>query len=387
MRKKILTVALTAFLCICFVSYAMALPSECDNDAFSLPCPSLSAKSAVLIDASSRSVLCEKNARERMGMASTTKIMTALVAAEQGELDKEVSVSPLAVGVEGSSIYLYAGERLTLRDLLCAMLLESANDAAAAIAIEIAGSVEGFCNMMNEKAAELGLCDTHFTNPHGLYDDAHYTTAYDLAVITAAALENGTVREIVATKKMTLTPIEGNTRVLYNHNKMLSRYEGAIGVKTGFTKKTGRCLVSAAERDGLRLIAVTLNASDDWNDHTRLLDVGFEGFCRVQLVKKGDVCHMQPIIGGSSDEYLPLLACETLYATLPKSTDVQRLTQVVETYNRYAFAPTKEGCISGKALYYLDGRLVASVPLAASRTIEKSSENKSFFEHIKDIFT
>ena len=386
MRKKILTVALTAFLCICFISSAMALPSESDTDAFSLPAPSLSAKSAVLIDASSRSVLCEKNARERMGMASTTKIMTALVASEQGELDKAVSVSPLAVGVEGSSIYLYAGERLTLRDLLCAMLLESANDAAAAIAIEIGGSVEGFCDMMNKKAAELGLCDTHFTNPHGLYDDAHYTTAYDLAVITAAALENDTVREIVATKKMTLTPTDGNARVLYNHNKMLSRYEGAIGVKTGFTKKTGRCLVSAAERDGLRLVAVTLNASDDWNDHTRLLDMGFENFCRVQLLKKGDVCYMQPIIGGE-DEQLSLISCETLYATLPKSTDVQRLTQVVETYNRYAFAPISAGCISGKALYYLDGRLVASVPLAASCTIEKSSENKSFFEHIKDIFT
>jgi D-alanyl-D-alanine carboxypeptidase len=364
----------------------MALPSESDTDAFLLPAPSLSAKSAVLIDASSKSVLCEKNARERMGMASTTKIMTALVAAEQGDLDQTVSVSPSAVGVEGSSIYLYAGERLTLRDLLCAMLLESANDAAAAIAIEIAGSVEGFCGMMNEKAAELGLCDTHFTNPHGLYDDAHYTTAYDLAVITAAALENDTVREIVATKKMTLTPIEGNTRVLYNHNKMLSRYEGAIGVKTGFTKKTGRCLVSAAERDGLRLVAVTLNASDDWNDHTRLLDIGFENFCRVQIVKKGDVCHMQPLIGGA-DEQLPLLACETLYVTLPKSINIQKLTPVVETYNRYAFAPIKEGCISGKILYYLDGQPVASVPIASAHEVDKVAGKKSFFEHIKDIFT
>jgi D-alanyl-D-alanine carboxypeptidase len=364
----------------------MALPSECDTDAFSLSCPPLSAKSAVLIDASSKSVLCEKNARERMGMASTTKIMTALVAAERAELDKTVSVSPSAVGVEGSSIYLYAGEKLTLRDLLCAMLLESANDAAAAIAIEIAGSVEGFCNMMNEKAAELGLCDTHFTNPHGLYDDAHYTTAYDLAMIAAAALENGTVREIVATKKMTLTPIEGNTRVLYNHNKMLSRYEGAIGVKTGFTKKTGRCLVSAAERDGLRLVSVTLNASDDWNDHTRLLDIGFENFCRVQIVKKGDACYMQPLIGGV-DEQLPLLACETLYATLPKSIDIKKLTPIVETYNRYAFAPISEGSVAGKMLYYLDGQLVASVPIAAAHEVEKAAGKKSFFEHIKDIFT
>lgn len=385
MRKKFFTVALTAFLCIRFLSSALALPSESDAVTFSVSPPSLSAKSAVLIDASSNAVLCEKNARERMGMASTTKIMTALVAAERGDLGKTVSVSPLAVGVEGSSIYLYAGEKLTLKDLICAMLLESANDAAAAIAIEIGGSVEVFCDMMNEKVKELGLCDTHFTNPHGLYDDAHYTTAYDLAVITAEALKNGTVREIVSTKKLTITPVEGNVRVLYNHNKMLSRYEGAIGVKTGFTKKTGRCLVSAAEREGLCLIAVTLNASDDWNDHTTLLDLGFENFYRAEIVKQGEVCHMQQVIGGA-DENVPLAACETVYATLPKSIDMQKLTQVVETYNRYAFAPAREGYAAGRVVYYLDGQLVATSPIAVAYTVGMAEEKKNFFESIKDIF-
>ena len=384
MRKKIFTVVLTAFLCIRLLSSALALPSE--SYTFSVSPPSLSAKSAVLIDASSNSVLCEKNARERMGMASTTKIITALVAAERGDLGKTVSVSPLAVGVEGSSIYLYAGEKLTLKDLICAMLLESANDAAAAIAIEIGGSIEGFCDIMNEKAAELGLCDTHFTNPHGLSDDAHYTTAYDLAVIAAEALKNDTVREIAATKKMTITPIEGNVRVLYNHNKMLSRYEGAIGVKTGFTKKTGRCLVSAAERDGLCLIAVTLNAPDDWNDHTKLLDLGFENFCRAELVKKGDVCHMQSLIGGA-DERVPLVSCGTVYAILPKNLDAKALTQIVETYNRYEFAPTREGKTAGRVLYYLDGQLIASSPIAVAYTVEKTEDKNNFFERIKDIFT
>ena len=384
MRKNFFTVTLTALLCIRFISSALALPSE--SDAFSLPPPSLSANSAVLIDASSRAVLCEKNARERMGMASTTKIMTALVAAERGELGKTVSVSPLAVGVEGSSVYLYAGEKFTLKDLVCAMLLESANDAAAAIAIEVGGSIEGFCEMMNEKAEELGLCDTHFTNPHGLSDDEHYTTAYDLAVITAEALENDTVREIVATQKMTVTPVEGNVRVLYNHNKMLSRYEGAIGVKTGFTKKTGRCLVSAAEKDGLRLIAVTLNASDDWNDHEKLLDLGFENFCRAELVKKGDVCYMQSVIGGV-DERVLLVACETVCATLPKGVDAQKLVQVVETYNRYEFAPTQEGRTAGKVTYYLDGQLVGSSYVAVAHKVDAAKGKKGFFEHIKDIFT
>ena len=386
MPKKFFTVVLTAFLCIRLLSSALALPSDSNAFTFTLPPPSLSAESAVLIDASSNAVLCEKNARERMGMASTTKIMTALIAAERGDLSKTVSVSPLAVGVEGSSIYLYAGEKLTLKDLVSAMLLESANDAAAAIAIEIGGSIEGFCDIMNEKAADLGLCDTHFTNPHGLSDDAHYTTAYDLAVIAAEALKNDTVREIVATKKMTVTPVEGNVRVLYNHNKMLSRYGGAIGVKTGFTKKTGRCLVSAAEREGLRLVAVTLNASDDWNDHTKLLDLGFENFCRAEIVKKGDVCHMQSLIGGS-DEFVPLVAYETVYATLPKSVDAQDLVQVVETYNRHEFAPTREGRIAGKVLYYLDGQLVAASPIAIAYTVEKTEGKKNFFESIKDIFT
>ena len=385
MRKKIITITLAVLFCLRFVSSAGALPS--DSYTLVTEPPSLSAKSAVLIDAATNTVLCQKNARERMGMASTTKIMTALVAAERGDLDKTVSVSPLAVGVEGSSIYLYAGEKLKLCDLISAMLLESANDAAAAIAIEIGGSIDGFCDMMNEKAAELGLADTHFTNPHGLYDDAHYTTAYDLAVIAAAALENDTVRETVATKKMTVTPVEGNVRVIYNHNKMLSLYEGAIGVKTGFTKKTGRCLVSAAERDGLRLVAVTLNASDDWNDHKKLLDLGFDSFSREELIKKGEVCHMMSIIG-AADRQIPLLSCETLYATLPKSIDPRRLTMVVETLNRYEFAPVAKGKIVGRVLYYLDGRLVADAPLALAQTAERADKGKKgFFESIKDFFT
>ena len=387
MRKKFITITLAVLFCLRFVSSAGALPS--DSHTLVSESPSLSAKSAVLIDAATNTVLCEKNARERMGMASTTKIMTALIAAEHGDLDKTVSVSPLAVGVEGSSIYLYAGEKLKLCDLISAMLLESANDAAAAIAIEIGGSIEGFCDMMNSKAAELGLADTHFTNPHGLYDDAHYTTAYDLAVIAAVALENDTVRQTVATKKMTITPIgnEGNVRVIYNHNKMLSLYEGAIGVKTGFTKKTGRCLVSAAERDGLRLVAVTLNASDDWNDHKKLLDLGFENFCRTELVKKGEVCHMMSIIG-AADSQIPLLSCETLYATLPKGIAPQRLTKVVETLNRYEFAPVSEGRIVGRVLFYLDGDLIADAPLQAAHTAKRADKDKKgFFESIKDFFT
>ena len=280
MHKRSIAFVTLVALVLCLTANAHSAVSSYETQStkteYSLTAlspPALSARSAVLIDADSCRVLCGVLHNERMAMASTTKIMTALVAAEAGELDRLVSVSPDAVGIEGSSIYLYAGEKLTLRDLICAMLLESANDAAAAIAIEVGGSIEGFCAMMNEKAKELGLCDTHFTNPHGLYDEEHYTTAYELAVIASRVLANKTLRKIVSSKKMTVTPIEGSVRVLYNHNKMLAMYDGAIGIKTGFTKKSGRCLVSAAERNGLTLIAVTLDAPDDWRDHTSLLDL------------------------------------------------------------------------------------------------------------------
>ncbi len=257
--------------------------------------PGTSAQSSVLLEANERKVLCAKNADAKMAMASTTKIMTALVAVEHCPVSKEITVAPDAVGVEGSSVYLFAGEVLTLSDLLYSLLLASANDAAAAIAIEIGGSIEGFCELMNAKARELGLTSTNFTNPHGLYDEEHYTTAHELAIITAEALSNDTLRNIFATKKITVTPPRGNARVLVNHNKMLSLYPGAIGVKTGFTKKSGRCLVSAAERDGLTLICVTLNAPDDWRDHTALLDWGFDSFNMTELCRAGQLSFSLPV--------------------------------------------------------------------------------------------
>lgn len=382
--KKLIRTVIAALVCLAVI--ACLFKSKAEAVSFLLlNTPDVSAKSAVLIDASSGKILCEKNAHDRMAMASTTKIMTALVAAENAELDRTVSVHPSAVGVEGSSIYLYAGEKMTLRDLLCAMLLESANDAAAAIAIEVGGSVERFCDMMNSKATELGLCDTHFTNPHGLYDEAHYTTAYELAMITRAALANEDIREIVKTKKMTVEPIEGNVRVLYNHNKMLSLYKGAIGVKTGFTKKSGRCLVSAAERDGLTLIAVTLNAPDDWNDHTKLLDAGFDAFEAVPLTKAGKVCHSLGVMGGDR-ESVPLVYADTLSLSLRKGAS-QKITCTVETYNRYEFAPVTAGKIMGRAVFYLDGEKIAESNLVSAADVSHAEAQDGVFDKIKNIFS
>lgn len=307
--------------------------------------PSLSAKSAILIDASDASVLFEKNASERMGMASTTKIMTALVATELLELDCPVVIPKEAVNVEGSSVYLTQGEILTLRELLYALLLSSANDAATAIAIAAAGSVAAFAHKMNERALSLGLCDTHFVNPHGLYDEMHYTTARDLATISAEALKNPTLREIFASKKATIPqgvtserPWGESERYLYNHNKMLSRYEGAIGMKTGFTKKTGRCLVSAAERDGLTLISVTLNAPDDWNDHAAMLDYGFSTYESVTLFDTGEYAYPF-LLSGGKEGYLLLSNASPITLTLPRSG--RQVEYRIESCFRFAIAPVQ----------------------------------------------
>ena len=236
--------------------------------------PSVSAKAAALYEPKTKRFLYTKNSEEHLGMASTTKIMTALVAIENLNLDELIEADPRAVGIEGSSIYLKAGETLRAIDLIYALILQSANDAAEVIAYKISGSIEAFTKLMNDKAKELGAKNTNFTNPHGLDDKEHYTTASDLAIITAAALENDVFKEIASTKTKTIES-SLTERVLVNHNKLLKSYEGCIGVKTGYTKKTGRSLVSAADKDGLTLICVTINAPDDWKDHTQMLDFGY----------------------------------------------------------------------------------------------------------------
>ncbi len=236
--------------------------------------PSVSASSAALYSKDRGTFLYEKAAGQKLGMASTTKMMTAVVALENAEPDEIVEVDPRAVGVEGTSLYLKAGERFTVRELLYGLLLRSANDAALAIAYAVCQSEDAFVDLMNRKAEALSLSDTHFDNPHGLDGETHYTTANDLAKLAAYAIDIPAFCEIISTKKAVI----GNgdsTRILQNHNKLLSLYDGCFGVKTGFTKKCGRCLVSAAEKDGQTLICVTLDAPNDWSDHKKLLDYGF----------------------------------------------------------------------------------------------------------------
>ena len=261
---------------------------------------SVNARAAILYEPVTKTFLYSKNADERLPMASTTKIMTALVAIERENLKREIAVDERAVGIEGSSAYLKAGEVFTLGELLYALMLQSANDAAEAIAYAISGSIEGFADLMNEKATSLGLSDTHFTNPHGLDDDEHYTTAHDLAVIAAEALTFPEFSEIASTSVKRVEK-EGISRLFVNHNKLLKLYDGCIGVKTGFTKKSGRCLVSAAERDGLRLISVTLDCPDDWNEHNKMLNFGFDQMERILLLSKEDFEYSLPIFNAEKD--------------------------------------------------------------------------------------
>ncbi len=236
----------------------------------------ISATSAILIDASSEKVIFQKNAYERLPMASTTKIMTALIACESGKLKKTVKISPVASSTEGSSLWLKPGEKQKLGDLTYGLMLKSGNDAAVAIAEYIAGSVDAFSLLMNKRAKELGAKNTQFKNPSGLHEEGHYTTAYDLALITRKAMKNKYFSKIVSTKTKTIpNKSEKWDRALTNHNKMLWRYEGCNGVKTGYVKVSGRCLVTSAKRGKIKLICVTLNAPSDWNDHRILLDYGF----------------------------------------------------------------------------------------------------------------
>ncbi len=344
--------------------------------------PSLSAVSALLMEADSGAIVLEKNAHTRLPMASTTKIMTALVALELAAPETVISVDGRAVGTEGSSVYLCEGEKLTLEELLYALILESANDAAVAIAIGVAGSEEAFVDEMNRKATSLGLSDTHFANPHGLDAEAHYTTAYELALIAREALKNPLLKTIVSTRKTTIPHQDTDgVRLLVNHNKMLRQYEGCIGVKTGYTQKSGRCLVSAAERDGVVMIAVTIDSPDDWNDHTKLLDYGFANYRRVELCP-ADYQFCLPVVGGK-ETYVVLGVEQGYSVTLPIGAKV--IEQTIEC-PRHVFAPVKVGDACGRMIFLCDTNndgikeTIGEIPLIAQYGVEKYAPRLSIWQ-------
>ena len=340
----------------------------------------VSAESAVLIEAESGEIIYEKNAHKRRGMASTTKIMTAVCALENIDVSTVVTVPREAAGIEGSSVYLREGEKITVENLLYALMLGSANDAAAAIAIAVSGSMEAFAELMNAKSAELGLCDTHFENPHGLDGEAHYTTAYELAKIAAYALGNETFARIVSTVKYTIPATEGSqARTLVNHNRLLREYSGVIGVKTGFTKKCGRTLVSAARRDGATLICVTLCDGDDWRDHRAMLDYGFELYESKNICRERELAFSLPVVGGKKSE----VKCEnreSLSVTLRKECgEISTKTELP----RFIYAGAKKGDAIGRVRFFSDGREIGSCTLYLSEDVPRKQSKKGFFRNLQ----
>lgn len=352
--------------------------------ALSVNVSALSAQSAVLIDAQMGRVIYEHNAYEKGAPASTTKIMTALVAIENGNLDKKVKVSKKAASVEGSSIWLAEGEKMSLKNLLYGLMLSSGNDAATAIAESVGGSEKKFVRLMNKKAKEMGLKNTHFDNPHGLSSDEHYTTAYELALIAREALKNQLFANIVSTKKQTI-PWEGHTysRSLTNHNKLLNLYDGANGVKTGYTKASGRTLVSSATRDGVQLIAVTLNAPDDWNDHKFLLDYGFERYKSKIITPIGETVRSITVENGVK-KAVNAVTDRDLTAVVTEG-DISKIKVKYTGLPTSLKAPVRKGTVLGKATMYYDGKEVESADIVAFESVGKQPP-KTLWEKIISFF-
>lgn len=316
----------------------------------------ISASSAVLLVSGSNEVLFEKSAYEKRSMASTTKIMSSIIAIESGRLDEEITVTQEMTAVEGTSMGLLPNDRVSVSELVYGMLLSSGNDAANATAITIAGSTDAFVSIMNDKAKQIGMLSTHFVTPSGLDADDHYSTAYDMALLGSYAIENEQFLEICSSSSAVVD--YGNPpykRRLTNHNKLLKIYDGAIGIKTGFTKKSGRCLVSAAERDGVTLICVTLNDADDWNDHKKLLDYGFG------IVKRYDNYQRDfliDIVGGKE------ASANAQLQRTPKIGILNgQITQKVYI-EHFLYAPVKKNDVVGYSqFYYQNGTLADTVPI------------------------
>ena len=328
----------------------------------------LSAASAVLMDGDTGRVLWEKDSHARRPIASITKLMTALVALESGhDLEEVVTVAPQWAGVEGSSLYLRPGEEITLEALLYGLLLRSGNDAALAVAGHCGGTVESFVSRMNQKARELGMADTHFVNPNGLDGAEHYSSAWDMALLARACLANETLAKIAATRSVTF-----GTRTFTNHNKLLWRYEGCVGLKTGYTEKAGRTLVSAARRDGMTLICVTLNAPGDWADHTALFDWGFARYEARTLSETGETVGNLPVSGGLVP-VCPVEAGADLTAALAPGETVETVCKLTETV---LAAPVSRGTPVGEIIYYVNHKELARAPLVAGRSVSDCSAPK-----------
>ena len=324
----------------------------------------VSAKAAVVICGDTGEILFSKNHTQRLPMASTTKIMTGLLLCEYGNLNREIIITAEMVQVEGSSMGLLVGDKVTLRDLLYGLMLASGNDAANTIAIVMAGSTKDFAVLMNNKAKEIGLKNTNFVTPSGLDDENHYTTAFDLALLTKYAMQNKAFASAVGSKSAVLN--YGNPpyrRTLTNHNKLLKMVDGCVGVKTGFTKKSGRCLVSAVKRDGKYAIAVTLNAPNDWQDHKNMVEYGLSKIIQTEITPKKSEYEI-PVISGATESLTVKIK-----PFLLNSTESEGFSCKVYL-PPHIFAPVNKGEVIGTAVYMQNEKVIAKQEILSDTDIQ-----------------
>ncbi|MGI1691560.1 D-alanyl-D-alanine carboxypeptidase family protein [Thermoanaerobacter uzonensis] len=372
--KKILIFLIVLFIVIGQITPIYAITQK----------PEIVGPTAVLMDFTTGQVLYDKNMHKRMYPASTTKILTAIIAIERGNLNDIVTASDNVTKIDGNSIYLSPGEKLTLEQLLYAIMLESANDAAIAIAEYIGGSVENFAKIMNEKAKEIGAHDSHFVNPNGLPDENHYSTPYDMALIARYAMQNPEFRKIVTTIHYQIPPTNKFEKVrdLWLSNRLIKpssfHYEGADGVKTGYTVAAGQVLVASATRDGHRLISVIMGdqGTNIWTDTIKLLDYGFQNFTLVKKTEKGEVVTYIDL--GKSHFKLPLIAKEDFYYEVPKGQENSIEAQII--LNKNIKAPINKGETLGYIKYTLNEKEIGTNPLIAAESVYKNFWGNYYME-------
>lgn len=371
------------FTVVCFVSSGLTVFAQ----------PDVSASCAALMVAETGELIYGKNEHDRRSMASTTKIMTSLLAIEALTPQRKITVSADMLNVEGTSMGLLPGDTVTLEGLVYGMLLQSGNDAANVTAITLGGNVENFVSMMNKRAGEIGMNDTHFETPSGLDSKEHYSTAYDMALLGCAAIKNPEFAAVCSQKSAVVC--YGNPpyrRTLTNHNRLLRIYDDAVGIKTGFTKKSGRCLVSAARRDGVTLVAVTLNAPDDWNDHSKMLEYGFSVVERHEA--DTDMSAVSLKIAGGESETVPLKLSRPLQYISRKGESVRTGQKI--SLKKFEYAPIEENTVVGSVELIIDGNVVdrAEILTAGAVQVQKivpkepqkeKSRIKKFIEKIKNI--
>ena len=362
----------------------IAAAAVCPSGALGAEYPQVSARAAVVISADTGEIVHGVNASEKLPMASTTKIMTTLLCLESGGLYDEFTVDSDAIKVEGSSMGLQEGDTVTKYALCCGMLLPSGNDAANAAAVRIAGSMEAFAEMMNDRARQMGLSRTYFVTPSGLEGEGHGSSAADMALLAREALRNDIFRSICSQSSMKVKfgspPYD---RWLRNTNKLLGMYDGVYGVKTGFTDEAGRCLVSACEREGKDLICVTLSDSNDWNDHMALYDSSFENVRLAEICLPQDIS--ADIVGGNAERLRIVPEKDTVSVTTLAGSEEDFTFTVMSS--PFLYAPVNEGDKVGSLSVSFLGREVERVDLFAAENVSAKAvkpRSKSLFEKIMD---